>query len=183
MPKTIKFKDADSLVEYCIKKNKIVGQVWVEHNPYGEGQKTLLYFVVDTFSDLCTSVKSQTSIKGVDYDWGGSWHDEYRGTFELVLDDCDCQHQKPEVYKVGDWVEILKTIKNVGNWNNTNNNNIGKIVKIDEVKDDYTGVYYSLEGIGHYVSHYYLKKVEQPAKEMTIEEVEKELGYKVNIIK
>jgi len=85
--KTIKFNNADELVAYCIDNNIFAGQVYVDHTPYGDGERTLLWFYIDTDKELCTYLVSmEYIIKGVNYaSTGVSWHRTYTGSFELVL--------------------------------------------------------------------------------------------------
>jgi hypothetical protein len=183
---TKKFQTADSLVEYCINNNMLAGQVWVDSNPFGDGKRTLLWFCIDTDKELSTYLGMQHKIKSVDYAYLGiRWYNEYKGSFELVIP--FDQFTKPEVYAVGDTVEVLENVREIGNWENLSpekrSSMIGKCYKIVTVYDDFEGIYYTLNNRNRFVfPHYCIKKVEQPPKEMTQAQIEQELGYKINII-
>lgn len=183
---TITFKNAKELAEYCVENNKLVGQVWVESNPGSEGTRTLLNFYISgSNSNQClyTAIYGQADIGGVDYWYGTCWYDDYKGTFELVLDYCNCQFKKPEVYKVGDYIEVVESIKEVGeNFYKLSDYEIGATYKIERVYDDAAGVYYVCEDMDDSIPFYCVRKVEQPIKEMTINEIQEKLGYKIKII-
>ena len=183
--KTIKFTNADSLVEYCIENNMLAGQVYVDSNPHGVGERTLLWFDINSGEKLCTHIRTQYNIKGIGYTYNSDWHEDYTGSFELVLP--YNQFTKPEVYKVGDTVEVLENVREIGNWENLSpekrSSMIGECYKIVTVYDDFEGIYYTLNNRNRFVfPHYCIKKVEQPPREMTQAQIEQELGYKINII-
>ena len=185
---TIKFKTADKLVEYCIDNNILAGQVWVDSNPYGDGERTLLWFSIDNDNELSTCISGNDRIEGVDYAYlGESWHGVYTGSFELVLP--FTQFTKPEVYKVRDTVEVLENAREIGTWKNglpeKHKAMIGNTYKIVTVYDAVCGIGYELEyedGYGITFPHYCVKKVENPPKEMTLADIEQELGYKIKLI-
>jgi hypothetical protein len=83
---TKKFNNADDLVKYCIENNLLAGQVWVDHNPYGGGERTLLFFYINHDKELSTDIYMQDEIATIDYAYArNNWHQGYVGTFELVL--------------------------------------------------------------------------------------------------
>jgi hypothetical protein len=177
--KTITFKSAKDLVDYCNENNIYAGQVWVESNPKGLGKKALLSFYVNDES-MITDLGKQHDIDNVDYAWHYNWDDIYRGTFELVIP--DTQFTKPEVYKVGDNIKVLGSVKEIGSAY-PDGYKIGRIYEIMAVHDNGCGVYYACQGVDYYIPFYCVKKVEAPIlKEMRIEEIQKELGYKIKII-
>jgi hypothetical protein len=185
MNKTIKFNSADSLVTYCLENNLRVGQVWVDSNPYGEGEKTLLFFII-TDNVFGTNICSQHDVKDIDYafDAYAYWHSKYKGTLELLINNCDCQNMKPEVYEVGDWVEVLPNIKEIGDYDKFNSikkEMEGKQFEITRVRDTYEGLCYTTND-SYIFPNYCLKKVDRPFKNMTLEEIEKQLGYKIALI-
>jgi hypothetical protein len=57
---------------------------------------------------------------------------------------------------------------------------VGSIYSISAVYDNSSGVAYEIDG--YTFPHYCLKKVENPPTQMTLQEIEKELGYKINIV-
>ncbi len=176
--KTITFKSAKDLVNYCKKNNILVGQVWVETNPKGEGSRALLWFCVQDY-DLSTHFPGQCDIDNIDYAWVDYWHETYKGSFELVIP--YTQFTKPEVYKVGDYVEVLESVKEIGS-GYYDAYEIGGKYKIEAAYDTGQGVYYACQGASYYIPFYAVKKVEAPIKEMRIEDIQKELGYKIKII-
>jgi hypothetical protein len=184
---TIKFKNADKLVEYCIKNNILAGQVWVETNALGEGTRTILWFHINCVGEINTYILNQSNINDFDYAYMSDWHSEYKGSFELVLP--FDQFTKPEVYKVGDTVEVLENAREIGNWKNLSHAEkrspmIGNTYKIISVDDTVYGVYYTFKYDNNYnftFAHYCVRKVEKPPKEMTLQEIEQELGYKIII--
>ena len=184
---TIKFKTADKLVEYCIDNNILAGQVWVDSNPYGDGERTLLWFSIDNDNELSTCISGNDRIEGVDYAYlGESWHGVYTGSFELVLP--FTQFTKPELYQVGDTVEVLENVRETRDWERVQSEQrkamIGNTYKIVVVEDTICGICYELEykdGYSITFPHYCVRKVEQPPKEMSLEDIEKELGYKIII--
>lgn len=181
--KTIKFKTADELVKYCTQNNIIVAQVWVDHNPYNKGERALLWFHMP---DAWITTHLNHKINDIDYSYDTEWHDEYKGSFELVLQ--FDQFTKPEVYQVGDVVEVLESAKDCGTyeeWEEIRRNMVGKKYRISKTHDDRSGVSYSLyndvEETCYSFPHYSLKKIKNPIKEMTIQEIEEKLGYKIKI--
>jgi hypothetical protein len=178
------FTNADSLVEYCTENNILAGQVWVEHNPLEKGDRTLLWFYISS-NKIGTNIYNQHDIEGYNYSYVHTWHNIYKGSFELVLP--YNQFTKPEVYAVGDWVEVLENAKEIGNWKNLSpeqrSSMIGKCYKIDGVSDHCSGIYYTLNDRYSFIyPHYCVKKLEEQVKEMTQAQIEQELGYKVKII-
>ena len=188
---TIKFNNADKLVAYCTENNLLAGQVWVDHNPYGDGERTLLWYSINLYNKISTNIFNQHYIKGVDkgvdYAQSSTWHNSYKGTFELVLP--YNQFTKPEVYAVGDTVEVLENVREIGNWEDVVSENkksmIGNCYEILGVNDDYSGIHYGLkydDNDKYIFPHDCVRKVENPPREMTLEEIEKELGYKIKLI-
>jgi hypothetical protein len=184
---TIKFNNADELVAYCIENNMLAGQVWVDHNPEKKGERTLLWFCIDCDGELSTYILNQLNINNVDYINASPWHTDYTGTFELVLP--YNQFTKPEVYAVGDTVEVLENAKECDDyiiWSQKHKNMLGKQLSIIAVQDHRGGICYSLVdaqgGGGYNFPHYCVRKIENPIKEMTQAQIEQELGYKVKII-
>jgi hypothetical protein len=179
---TIKFNNADDLVQYCIENNLLAGQVWVDSNSEGKGERTLLWFSINDSCELDTFIVNQNNINNVHYRDSTMWHEDYKGTFELVLP--YTQFTKPEVYAVGDWVEVLGnaytiTYANGDSWGEEENT-----IKIIQVIDTYHGISYRLQCNGRHdvLPHYCVRKVENPPREMTQAQIEQELGYKVRII-
>ena len=100
-------------------------------------------------------------------------------------------------FKVGDKVKINKqaTIEDLTKdyWNGCCDNTLrflnkyGIYVKIFEVKyvnEDYLDlINIEDDTYNEYVNVNILKKIETPVKEMTIAEIEKELGYPIKVIK
>ena len=86
---TIKFNNADDLVQYCIENNLLAGQVYVDSNPYGDGERTLIWYSINLYNKISTNIFNQHYIKGVDkgvdYAQSSAWHNSYKGSFELVL--------------------------------------------------------------------------------------------------
>lgn len=56
---------------------------WVESNPFGYGERTLLEFGPDHQEGVTSITDSQQNIDGVNYAYSCSWYDTYEGTFEL----------------------------------------------------------------------------------------------------
>jgi hypothetical protein len=163
----------------------LAGQVWVDHNPYGDGERTLLYYFINKNGDIDTNIHNQNNIKNDGYDYVRSWYTEYKGSFELVLP--YTQFTKPEVYQVGDIVEVLENVAEIGYGNPSHNslygiikNMIGKQNTITCVDDNIHGVFYKIDGRSF--PSYCVRRVENPIKEMTQAQIEQELGYKINII-
>lgn len=61
-------------------------KIRVQSNPKGEGGEQILTAKI-TATVLHTSFDRQYYINGVDYAWGTSWRDEYKGTFDLIEED------------------------------------------------------------------------------------------------
>lgn len=180
--KTIKFTNADLLVEYCTTNNILAGQMWVDHNPKGNGRRTLLWFSINENADLDTYMITQGCINNIDYQDNYGWHNYHTGSFELVLP--FDQFTKPEVYEIGDTVEILLNIKECGKYylfDDEKKEMIGKEYKIEHVIDNNAGVHYVI--LDCYFPHYCVKKIETPVVEMTQEQIEAKLGHKIKIIK
>ena len=180
---TIKFNNADDLVQYCIENNMLAGQVYVDHNPCGEGERTLLWFYIPININIVnTNIYNQHDINGVDYAYASGWHNSYKGSFELVMP--YTQFTKPEVYAVGDWVEVLENVYTITDVTGSSWEEEETHFKITQVIDTYHGISYRLQCDGRYdvLPHYCVKKVENPPKEMTQAQIEQELGYKINII-
>ncbi len=178
--KTKIFNNADELTQYCIDNNMLVGQIWVESNAHGGGKRTLLFFFIDTTGILNTYVHEQGSIENVDYaDKNHWWYKQYKGTFELIIP--FDQFTKPEIYQVGDLVEVLENASTITYQDGHVWREEGNTFKITQVIDTYHGVSYRLDCSKDHdiLPHYCVKKVE---KKMTLQEIEKELGYKVRII-
>lgn len=99
-------------------------------------------------------------------------------------------HIKPEVYKVGDMVEILENARECRRyefWDNKKTQMIASgAFEIQGVHDDMYGISYDIYNkseSNHWVfPHYCVRKVEDSIKEMTIEQLEKELGYKIKVV-
>ena len=185
--KTIKFTNAQELLAYCKKNNMSAGQVYVDNSPDGVGEHTLLWFFINFSDKINTDISNQHDINGVDYAYSVNWHTDYTGSFELVLP--YTQFTKPEVYAVGDTVEVLENATEIGVWTSLTSDKrqamVGNCYKIVSVYDTVYGIYYKLEydnSDNFYFPHYCVRKVENPLREMTLEEIEKELGYKVKLI-
>jgi hypothetical protein len=131
----------------------------VDHNPNGEGSPTWLWFGIDDDDGfLHTYFSDQDDINNVDYAWDKHWHTIYKGTFQL--DSNPFQNIKPEVYKVGDTVEVLEVARKVGNyeyWFEKVEEMIGKRFCVENVCDDCDGVSYGLGG--YYFPSYAVRKV------------------------
>jgi hypothetical protein len=85
MKETIKFNTANELVDYCINNNILVGQVWVDSNPWGEGGRKLLWFYIACNGNLNTYIFKQLNIIHTNYAYCRDWYSAYEGSFELVL--------------------------------------------------------------------------------------------------
>ena len=144
-------------------------EMWVDHNPFGEGERTKLRFFIDGLGSISSFINNQTNIKGVNYGYYIQWKHDYTGTFELVVE----PPVKPEVYVVGDLVVVLAEIKkcrDYENWNKYCRNSIGKTYKIEEVSDSNFGINYYLEsgngsGDGQRYPHYAVHRVSSPKPE------------------
>ena len=177
---TIKFDNADSLVEYCIKNNHLAGQVWVDHSPFGDGERTLVWFMIEDSKRIHTFAQGQHSIGNIHYTYSTFWHKKYKGSYELVLP--FTQHTKPEVYEVGDWVEVLPNVKQVYDSYGNGWSEQETIFKITQVIDYYHGISYRLNCDGDFnvLPHYCVKKVETPKKtKISKKEIAKKFGVDV----
>jgi hypothetical protein len=94
------------------------------------------------------------------------------------------------VYEVGDTVEVLENAREMGNWKSLSYAEkripmIGNTYEIVSVADIVYGVSYELKYDDTYIfafPHYCVRKVENPPKRMTLQEIEQELGYKIKLI-
>jgi hypothetical protein len=147
-------QNADKLVK-LMEQHKLLGSpVWkarVDHNPHGEGSPTWLWFRIDNNGNLVTCFNNQGNIDGIDYAWGEPWKTSYTGTFQL--DTNPFENIKPEVYEVGDIVEVLKVAREIGGyegWPEGKKDMIGKQFRVEKVYDEITGVSYTLQNIDVY---------------------------------
>jgi hypothetical protein len=143
-------------------------QIEVESNPYGKGGKQVLWARFDDDGDLYTYWYGQGNIDGVDYAWTRDWQD-YKGKFTLI----DPRYQKPEVLKVGQKVRIMESFKELGtydNWDEEETDIIGQIFSIEEVEDDNSGVYYTINR--NMFPHYCVQPVEEEEEIQEIPELE-----------
>lgn len=116
---------------------------------------------------------------------------------ELIAIFTDQQFKKPEVYQVGDYVEILESVIDctpdvATHWVELANEMIGKIGQIILVRDNFAGINYEVDyKINSQVKrglfpHYSVKKVKKPKEtlELTLEEIAKKFGVEnVKIVK
>jgi hypothetical protein len=176
----LNIQNADELVK-LMEQHKLLNfpcwRIRVDHNPYGEGSPTWLRACIHSIGDLDTFFKDQDDIDGIDYEHISAWHTRYTGTFQL--DTTPFQNIKPEIYKIGDTVEVLEVVKDCwgfSNWPDAKKELVGKKHKIKLVYDTYTGIYYSLSiSLNHnYVfPHYAVRKVVDFAELEPKAEVEK----------
>lgn len=140
-----------------LQKNMPVGKIRVDSNPYNQGKQVELYYFFDHIDNFSTYIINQDNINGVYYCFDIRWKEDYTGTFTLLN---PYQNIKPEVYEVGDTVEVLENLKDCRNFIETSvlKNHIGDIFTITEVFDDYSGICYTLDSNFTY-PHYCLKKV------------------------
>jgi hypothetical protein len=120
-------------------------QIEVESNPYGEGEKQVLWACSYRDSKLDTCLLQQHDINGIRYSYGINWKEEYKGTFTLI----DPRYQKPEVFKVGQRVKIMESARECGyfrDWENEHLDMIGKTFFITRIEDCSLGVYYVING-------------------------------------
>ena len=177
---TIKFDNADDLVKYCITNNQLAGQVWIDHNPFGDGERTLVWFMIEDSKRIHTFAQGQHSIGNIHYTYSTFWHKKYKGSFELVLP--FDQHTKPEVYQVGDTVEVLENVRECGDyekWGEEEKFIVGKKVTIAHIEDSFYGLSYQIIN-GCYLPHYCVKKVETPKRtKISKQEIAKKFGVDV----
>lgn len=170
----------------------------VEHNPKGEGTEQELW-AINECGELSTYLPGQDSIDGVDYTWCSHWKTDYKGTFDY-LGEAELNtttpkngpNCKPEVYKAGDFVEVLESTRDCGNyedWGREAKGMIGKTVEIKRVHDGVEGVYYWLyteDRSDHWVfPSYAVRKVEPPDQplELTLEQIAEKFGVSPENIK
>ena len=182
----MKFDNADSLVEYCTKINHFAGQIWVKDSPYGGGERTLLWFYIqDSVQNPSDSLPLgiSTFVYGNKYYAHNVGWDEYKGTFELVLP--FTQHTKPEVYQVGDTVEVLENVRECGDYEKLGEEEkliVGKKVTIAHVVDNFYGLSYQIIN-GCYLPHYCVRRVEPPKKtKISKQEIADKFGVDVTNI-
>ena len=191
--KTIKFDNAYDLVEYCIIMNIITGKVWVEHDPYGNGKRALLQFYIPRSDDIVISTNvygnkimeldNDKGFSEIDHGYEMEWVNYYKGTFELVLP--FDQHTKPEVYQVGDTVEVLENVRECGDykeWNEQAQSLVSTKHKIVVVYDWENGVSYEIKN-GCILPHYCVRRVE-PSKitKLSKQEIADKFGVDVTNI-
>ena len=97
-------------VEYIKAQPLKAGKLKISSNPFGDGEEQTLIFYVNEHGELSSCVEGQDDIDGVAYTNSSYWASFYKETFTPVETPCECQHKKPEVYKIGDTVEVLPNI-------------------------------------------------------------------------
>ncbi len=167
-------------------------KIRVEHDPYGVGQPTELFAYIHEKGFLVIAILGQENINGDDYAFVSEWKYTYKGTFDflgfLVPED-EVQNKKPKLLEIGDRVIITEEAKKCGDydgWSFYQKQMIGQEYVIKNVSDTFNGVYYGMLEMEtvYYFAHHYLKKIQEPeVKEMTVAELEKELGYKIKLVK
>lgn len=146
-----------------LRKNMPVGKIRVDSNADGEGQEVELFYYISTYIGnemyFSSYITNQTSVGGINYAFDKSWKYDYTGTFTLLN---PYNNIKPELYQVGDIVEVLENIKDCKDFYDCipeKQESIGKTFKIKYVFDShYDGICYLLENDYRY-AHHCLKKV------------------------
>jgi hypothetical protein len=107
-------------------------------------------------------------VKSLDIKW-------YEGYYDLILE--DNQNTKPEVYQVGDKVEILENARECGDfhiWASEKHNMVGQLgFEINEVVDGMGGIrywIYNFEKSGIFLfPHYCVRRIEKKEETINIE--------------
>jgi hypothetical protein len=158
--------DKQKLVELFLKYR--VGDIptlrmRVQSNALGKGSPQWLWANLEDHLSLNTCLGNQHDIDGVNYAFlGSSWEDLYEGTFDL--DTAPFQNVKPEVYQVGDTVEVLDTVKLDAIFYNLRStiqerikDMVGKTFKIQTTYDNDHSVFYEVNGRD--LPHYAVRKI------------------------
>jgi hypothetical protein len=149
--------NADKLVKEAPEDRPF--KIWVESNPIGEGGPQWLWAHIDHRGYLNTYLLKQNNINGVEYHSHEAWHGFYAGKFHL--DTAPFQNIKPEVYEVGDTVEVLGAARAIDDYE-YKIDMIGKRFEIKAIQNYPSEVGYILNG--WYFPSYAVRKVVDFAK-------------------
>ena len=149
------FENSKEVLDYMEANNSYSLYLWVDHNPKGEGKRTKLLFEM-IYNDSITSWLPENLLPEdpVDYQFNTSWAKYYEGTFTLAEETEDLRFRRPDVYEVGDLVQVMDIAREVGGfeiWSTKAQDMVGNVYIINTVNDNSNGVYYNLKnGEGEY---------------------------------
>jgi len=86
-------------------------------------------------------------------------------------------------FKVGDKVRITDDIKEADDWDEFEENYPNMKATVTEVLNNINGMRYELDSNCYISSSYLIADTEEETKEMTVEQISKELGYEIKVIK